>query len=28
MKRRNQEAECTTEPNRFAPNHSKKPLAF
>ena len=27
-KRRNEEAECTTEPDRFAPNHSKKPLAF
>ena len=26
MKRRNEEAECTTEPNRFAPNPPKNRL--
>ena len=28
MKRRNREAECTTEPDRFASNPPKKTLAF
>ena len=28
MKRRNEEAGYTTEPNRFAPNPPQKPLAF
>ena len=28
MKRRNEEAECTTEPDRFASNPPKKTLAF